>query len=149
MTRTSAAPVPTTPSAANAAGMPMPRPLGGSTGPVATAVACGLGGWLGGSWMGPAGETGGWIAPPPVGAADRECRCADGVGATCGPVPPDDVGTVLGAGAGVGVFECGRADDGAGAGAAATVIEPCAVLPGADAEPLVAVTAWRPDVVPT
>jgi hypothetical protein len=142
MTRTRAAPVPTTVTAAMAAGKPMPRPLGGSTGPEAIAGPS-LGVADGVSWIGPGGETGGSMTPP--GASDGDCSCLRclGVGATCGPVPDTDDCVGVGASDGVAVRVRVGFGDADRDGALPTVTEPCAV-----AGPLVAVTDSRPDVVP-
>ena len=137
--------MPTTATAAIAAGRPIARPLAGSTGAETTAVAAGLGAREGVIWIGPGGDTGGLMTPPGATEGVRRCPRCFGVGATWGPEPRDadwvgagaNVGVTVRDGRGVGDF------DGAG-GAAATVIEPCAV-PG----PLDAVTDSRPDVVPT
>ena len=133
--------MPNTATAAIAAGRPTPRPLAGSIGPATIAVRAGLGAALG-SWIGPGGETGGWMTPPGPGVGDRLCLWCFGVGATCGPVPPD--GDWVGVGANDGVGVAVRDGDGAGDGRAPTVMEPWAV-PG----PLVAVTPSRPDDVAT
>ena len=134
--------MPTTASAAIAAGSPIPRPLAGSTGPATIPVAAGLGVTLGGSWIGPAGDTGGSMDPPGPGV--DECLRWCGLGATCGPVLPalDWVGVGANDGVGVGVAVCDG--DGAGDDRGPTVTEPWAVL-----GPLVAVIESRPDVVPT
>ena len=89
--------MPNTATAAIAAGSPTPRPLAGSIGPATIAVRAGLGAALG-SWIGPGGETGGWMTPP-----------GPGVGAN------DGVGVAV------------RDGDGAGDGRAPTVMEPWAV----------------------
>ena len=148
MTRMSAVPVPTTATAARAAGNPTPRPLAGSIGPATTAPGAALGVALGVSWMGPGGETGGWMTPPGRGVRDREPGRCFGVRATCGPVPPDADAVGVGACTGVGAVVREGLGDAVwdGCGRLPTVMDPCAVFPGAD--PLLAVTESRPGDVP-
>lgn len=72
--------------------------------------------------MGPGGETGGWMTPPGTGVGDSLWWW--GVGATWGPVLPEDDSVGVGASDGVGVGEADCEGDGAGDDRGPTVIEP-------------------------